>query len=584
MNGRARNMPAGRNAIAMTGALALAVIVLVACSRGPTPPASVDPTVASPSPSIPVPTNAEVRSFVVELAPGQGPEAIAMAVTAPERVVSSEALFPGVDANDDPSNLAAIHRVLIAGVALDAKPWDVAYRIAERGGFATVEPDRDDTLLAETGRSAICSDSPILPGAADPGWSLLDMRVPLARARPLPPDGKALGEGVRICHPDSGWTHHVDLDHAALDLGAAIDLVDDESDAFDPLGYHGNPGHGTATGSVLISSGGIGSSGGTLPPGVVTGLAPKAKLVPIRALRSVVQVFDSDIARSVRHAVDAQCDVISMSLGGRAFFGLERAIRDAVDRDVIVVAAAGNCVGFVVAPALYPPTIAVAATNIERKPWRGSSYGSAVDIAAPGEDVHAARAAQGTTPVEGGDARRGTSFATAAVAGAAAVWIAFHGEAAIQAAQVAPMNRSDLFRAALQASAVPRRPQEWMSGKYGAGILDLDALLAFPLASARAAPGRSDADVVALIARMFGRDPAVVRESLVQLMGNSPDFEADLARVGGELLDLAARDPRTFEVLLDSVAAGQPRSMERAASMARLQPQMSRTLAGKLAD
>ena len=101
---------------------------------------------------------------MVELAEGQGPEALERAVSPPERLVSSEALFPTARAGDDPFGLARIHRVEIAGIDASVSDWDAAYRIAERGGYATVEPDRDDTLLPEFGRTAACFDDTFLAG------------------------------------------------------------------------------------------------------------------------------------------------------------------------------------------------------------------------------------------------------------------------------------------------------------------------------------------------------------------------------------------------------------------------------------
>jgi serine protease len=49
------------------------------------------------------------------------------------------------------------------------------------------------------------------------------------------------------------------------------------------------------------------------------GVAPRADLVPIRAVESVVQFFDSDVARAVEHARLVNCHVVSMSLGGTGF-------------------------------------------------------------------------------------------------------------------------------------------------------------------------------------------------------------------------------------------------------------------------
>ena len=78
------------------------------------------------------------------------------------------------------------------------------------------------------------------------------------------------------------------------------------------------------------------------------------------------------------------------------------------------MAAAGNYVGFVTAPASYPECLAVAATNVDDQPWSGSSRGAQVDISAPGQAVWTAATNKGPNgpvyTVEQGD---GTSFAVA---------------------------------------------------------------------------------------------------------------------------------------------------------------------------
>ena len=84
-----------------------------------------------------------------------------------------------------------------------------------------------------------------------------------------------------------------------------------------------------------------------------------------------------------------------MSLGGVPSFSLHRAIRRAVAADVIVLAAAGNCVGLVVWPARYDDCIAVAGTDSTDRPWRGTSHGSAVDVSAPGQNVIRAQVTRG---------------------------------------------------------------------------------------------------------------------------------------------------------------------------------------------
>ena len=76
-------------------------------------------------------------------------------------------------------------------------------------------------------------------------------------------------------------------------------------------------------------------------------------------------------------------------------------MRRAVAADVIVLAAAGNCVRTVVWPARYVECIAVAGTNAADGMWRGSCRGSAVDISAPGTE----RAQGGPTAAASGRGR-----------------------------------------------------------------------------------------------------------------------------------------------------------------------------------
>ena len=559
--------------------LSTQLAVLAGCRRE-APPAAV-----TPAPTTEAATPAPVdftQSYVVELAPGQtAADLRATADAVFDQVVTIEPLFPDVDPNDDPERLSSIHRLRVADPIADTTQWDLAYRLREQGGFAQVEPDTDNTLVEQQKRSAVtsCLGDTGVPTPVDTSWSLRKMNVGPARLLVPPVGGKQLGEGIRICHPDSGWTAHVDLDDARIDRSATINLVEGGNDAHDPLGYQGNPGHGTATGSVLVSDGQLGASTGTTTPGVVVGLAPKATLVPIRTFNNVVRIFDSNVARAVQHATRAQCDVISMSLGGRAFFGLERAINDAVRRDIIVVNAAGNCIGMVVAPASYDNAIAVAATNAIDKPWKGSSKGRAVDISAPGEDVYVAEATPGPGPGAQVKDGNGTSFATAAIAGAAADWIAFHGRDAIKAAQ-GSLTRRDLFLRAMQATA--RKPDGWDDQRYGAGILDLKRLLQHPLATPGnelRAPPRDD--TIAILSRMFDLQPQVAREGVTRILGNPADLDAELRKYGPELLDLATRDPDNFQ---QALAPPPPGALTRNPAVQPLKSRASRSLSAVIGD
>ena len=80
-----------------------------------------------------------------------------------------------------------------------------------------------------------------------------------------------------------------------LDLSRDRDVIDGD-DAIDdlipnPAWPLPNPGHGTRTASVIVGEG--------RPTEGIVGLAGGALLVPIRATESVVQLFDSDVAKAV---------------------------------------------------------------------------------------------------------------------------------------------------------------------------------------------------------------------------------------------------------------------------------------------
>ena len=157
----------------------------------------------------------------------------------------------------------------------------------------------------------------------------------------------------------------------------------------------------------------------------VRGVAPLAKLVPLRVTDSVVLLSFGKLAEAIRYAADDGHHVISISLGGPLSSRfLERAVRYATQRGVIVIAAAGNVWPWVVYPARLDDTIAVAACTCSHGEWSSSASGSAVDITAPGESVWRALASPNGFSVARSS---GTSYATAVTAGAAALWLAFHG-------------------------------------------------------------------------------------------------------------------------------------------------------------
>jgi len=289
---------------------------------------------------------------------------------------------------------------------------------------------------------------------------------------------------MRLVQLDTGYSTHSKV-FRGFDTDKDFDFIDGDFDARDLLERKllKHPGHGTRTGSLAV--------GGTLTsdPNALDGNGglltvagePGAKLIPYRISKSVVRLGrGKQLVDAARYALRSGADVLFMSMGTypRAMFAA--LAREVYEHGVIWVCAAGNEAELVVAPALYPGTIAVAATNPNDDPWRGSSNGPMVGVAAPGESVYVPTVDddEGNEGMAYGD---GTSYATPQVASAALLWKAHHYDELL-AENFPPWQVVEAFRKNLRDSA--RRPANWTKKTfevYSAGILDVENLLAQPL-------------------------------------------------------------------------------------------------------
>jgi serine protease len=213
----------------------------------------------------------------------------------------------------------------------------------------------------------------------------------------------------------------------------------------------------------------------------VSGVAPGARVMPLRVTKSVVLGFFSTwhLARGIEHAARHGAHVVSISLGTVIpSFRLSRAVGYAKKRGVILVAAAGNCTPFVVIPAAYGDVAAVAASNARREVWPGTSRGGAVDVTAPGESVWRAVVDAQHPTVFDVQRGKGTSFSAPIVAGIAALWLARHGREDLirrYGADKVPKLFTELLRAS--ATFVPG----WDTGRFGSGLANARRVLAAPL-------------------------------------------------------------------------------------------------------
>ncbi|WP_099865310.1 S8 family serine peptidase [Pararhizobium haloflavum] len=168
--------------------------------------------------------------------------------------------------------------------------------------------------------------------------------------------------------------------------------------------------HGTAVAALLVGSG----------EGRTSGLLPGAELLAVDAFLDAgtdTRATAYDLVRAIDMLASEEVAVLNLSLAGPANELLERAVAQAAQEGVILVAAAGNNGPNAdpAYPAAYDGVIAVTAVDRNMRPYRRAGQGAHVDVAAPGVDVWTAASISGARP------KTGTSFAAPFVTAAAAL-------------------------------------------------------------------------------------------------------------------------------------------------------------------
>ncbi|MER5894104.1 S8 family serine peptidase [Streptomyces sp. NPDC001876] len=224
----------------------------------------------------------------------------------------------------------------------------------------------------------------------------------------------ATGEGVKVAVIDSG----VNSSTASLkgQVLKGFDATGAEGDEYDD--YRG---HGTTMAELIA---GTGAGGG------LQGLAPDAKIIPVRITDTEFQnehsVNANDTADAIRAAADSDAQIINMSFASD-FAGREEreAVEYAQGKGKLFFAGVGNNAKVSNKdqyPAAYPQVVGVSSADRDGKVAEYSQNGNIVDIAAPGNDIPrwCDSAFQSYCDGDGG-----TSAATAiASASAALVWSA----------------------------------------------------------------------------------------------------------------------------------------------------------------
>ncbi|WP_093779827.1 type VII secretion-associated serine protease mycosin [Streptomyces sp. yr375] len=239
---------------------------------------------------------------------------------------------------------------------------------------------------------------------------------------------RSKGKGVRVAVIDTG----VDVKNPqltdAVDVKAGRNLLprnlkDDNGDPIergDENGTTDTVGHGTKVAGIIAAR--------PLDGTGFVGLAPEATIIPIQQNDAEGHGDTKSLTTAIDYAVQAGAGVINISQDTSNAMkpspDLEKAIDEALDRKIVVVASAGNDgLGGNVKetyPASYEGVLAVAASDRNNERASFSQSGDFVGVAAPGVDMIS------TVPQGGHCSDNGTSFSAPYVAGVAALLKARH--------------------------------------------------------------------------------------------------------------------------------------------------------------
>lgn len=230
------------------------------------------------------------------------------------------------------------------------------------------------------------------------GWSISAFNIPDVW-------NVTQGEGTKIAVIDSGC----DLNHP--------DLVENLLTGINFINMNKSPeddnNHGThATGIIVASNNEIG----------MIGVAPKAKVIPVKTLDSKGSGDMENVVKGIRWAVDNGADIISMSLGcPRPIQNVRKAIQYAESKGIPVFCAAGNAgkTSELFYPANYKETIAIGSIDSTLMRSSFSNTGENLDFMAPGGKIFS------TIPNNWYGYMSGTSMACPFVTGIAALCLSY---------------------------------------------------------------------------------------------------------------------------------------------------------------
>lgn len=214
---------------------------------------------------------------------------------------------------------------------------------------------------------------------------------------------KYKGQGVKVLFIDTGiQSDHKDIDNKNL---IVKDFVYKESG----IGAD-RTGHGTHVAGVVIAKGGRQA---------IVGIAPKITAYVAKVIEERKEGSQSRLREAIDWGIEEEVQLINLSFG--TDYPLENdtyeKIKEAYNKGIILVGAAGNDNYNVNYPAKYPEVIAVSSIQKNSIKSDFSNFGKEIEVMAPGEDI------LGLFPYNKYARMTGTSMATPIVTGCLALYM-----------------------------------------------------------------------------------------------------------------------------------------------------------------
>jgi subtilisin len=317
----------------------------------------------------------------------------------PERVVGTTGRRGAQAARNEAESVRRTLDFGSIGRAVSGRFSDEAVeRLRRRNDVRYVEENGEMRALEQTtpyGISKVDADLAISDGNTADGVSVAVIDTGIDAQHEDLQDNLGQGKAIVSCSTSGGC-----LFGGGNDISECLEPWDDDND-------HGSHCAGTV-GAIDNSTG-------------VVGVGPDVTLHAVKVLDRCGSGSYDDIAAGIKWSADQGHDVQSMSLGGSSSSTVKDAVQYAADKNVVMVAAAGNdgpCSDCISYPAAYQEVIAVSATDQNDQLADCSSTGPEVELAAPGVDV------ESTVPRSSYDIFSGTSMACPHVSGGAAQVVA----------------------------------------------------------------------------------------------------------------------------------------------------------------